>query len=343
MAKIIDDIVNVSINDAISSVSTIDVNKVAIIGAGSGTAKLCYSSADAESFGEDSQLLGMAKAFFGQDNQPSEFVAVPLTINAQTTAAAITGALETAAGVGEFYHICLAGEIDEDILADLQAWANENKKIFEIQADTEAATLQAKLGAISANRIAIFKHGVAGEYLNVALVAKRCGLDSARGTFAHKTVKGITADQYTESEYKTAKNAGLNIYTKVQGEARVFMGTTCDAEHFIDQVVVDDWLRFNVQSEIYKLLGEANDGAGVTYNDPGIIAVVSCVTKIFGQAAEPGRDYIRDDFSVDYKNLDYLKANRAADVRARNLPLISGTYSRMGAIHSAKVTLNVTL
>lgn len=348
MAQIIDKIVNVSINDAISSVTTADVNTVAIVGGATtenAVATMVYSSDEAKTaFGDGSQLHKMAKAFFGQDVQPAGFVGVPLTVGESSTAASITEALESAAAVGEFYHICIAGEVVGNRIADLQSWAAENKKVFEIQEDEHAASAQAISATISANRVAIFKHGVADEFLNVALVASRCGLDSARGTFAHKRVKGITPDTYTSAEYSDAINAGLNIYVKVQGEARVFMGTTCDAMHFIDQVCVDDFIRFNVQSKIYALLGEANDGAGVTYDDAGIAAVAACVTNVLTFANETGREYIRDDFSVDFKNLAWLKKNKAEDVKKRNLPLITGTYSRMGAIHTAdRVTLNVTL
>lgn len=351
MAQIIDNIVNVSINDAISSVTTADVNTVALIGgatASSPSATLCYSSDDAKTaFGDGSQLHEMAKAFFAQDTQPSVFVGVPLTISGTTTAADITGELETAATVGDFYHVCVVGELADTVVSGLQSWATENKKMFEIQANSNASSLQTKAGELTADRVAIFKHAEGDEtkeYLNVAIVASRCGLDSARGTFAHKKVKGITPDAYTVSAYNAAINAGLNIYVKVQGEARVFMGTTCDKSHFIDQKVVDDFVRFNVQARIYQLLGEANEGNGVTYNDAGIGAVAASVINVFVMANETGREYIRDDFEVSYKTLAWLKKNKAEDVRRRNLPLITGTYSRMGAVHTVdRVTLNVTL
>lgn len=362
MAQIIDQIVNISIQDAISGVTTTDVNTMALVGkAGSGKDSAVageFASSDdiGKAYGTDSELYAMGVKFFAQDSQPSKVVCIPSTNFA--------GALEAVKAASEkfaFYHIC--ADADSPTLEQLKAFQDEladAKKVLHLQipATEGHATEKALMKGLSeygANRIAVYLHDsvfsagdgtnpASGEYLNVAIVANRCAADSARGTFAHKKCKSVTADSYGNSEYAELVGAGLNIYLTVSGEARLFMGTTCDASHFIDQVVKDDWIRFNVQSRIFALLGEANDGHGVNYDDAGIASVAASVSNVLSTAADTDHQYIMDGFSVDFRNYDYLKENYADDVRKRNLPLISGEYSRMNSIHTAdRVTITVTL
>ena len=392
MAEIIDQIVKISIQDAISSVTTVDVNTVALVGLATSQTPAAgeFSSvAGAESaYGANSELAAMVRTFFAQDAQPSRVVCIP----AGETAAATLAAVKTAAASFNFYHV-VVGTWDESVSDTIltgtngwQEWLADAKKVLHIQVNDPTS-----LKSLGADRIAIYKHDeiqkitqtvttsttttvttlaelpsgwtdgnlydsetessttttieVSVEFLPVAIVALRCANDSAKGTFAHKKCKGITADSYTVEQYNGWIDGGINIYTKVSGEARLFMGTTGSNETFIDQKVKDDWIRFNVQSRIYKLLGEGNDGNGVNYDDAGIGAVAASVLNVLTLAQDTDHQYVMaDSASVDYKPYSYLVANYAADVRKRNLPLISGRYARMNFIHTVvQVSLQVTL
>lgn len=357
MAQIIDQIVKISITDAVSGVTTADVNTVAIVGkasTGKGTDAGEYASAEdvGAAYGTDSELYAMAVKFFAQDSQPSTLVAIP----ASEFAAALEAA-KTAADTFAFYHVCVATSDTLPEAGQLESWQDwlaDAKKILHVQApasgdNTKEIALMAELKAYGADRVAVYLHKEnfsegSGEFLNVAIVALRCAADSARGTFAHRKCGSTTADTYGTSAYTKLIAAGLNIYLTVAGEARLFMGTTCDSSHFIDEIAKDDWIRFNVQSKIFTLLGDANDGHGVNYDDAGIASVAATVSNVLATAADTDHQYVMDGYSVSYKSYDYLKANRAEDVKKRNLPLISGTYSRMGAVHTVQqVSLQVTL
>lgn len=351
MAQIIDQIVNISIKDTIGGVATTDVNAMAIVGkagADKSSAKAgVYADLEAigEDFGTDSQLYGMAQNFYSQDSVPDGLVVIPC--------AGFSGLKEAISGAAqdglEFYHVAtFQDEATASGLLDIQAWLADNHKVLHVQVE-DASSLMEGLNGKGVDRIAVYQHAEKAdgvpEHLAVALVATRCAADSARGTFAHKKVKGMTADGYTPTEYAAAISAGINIYAKVAGENRVFMGTCADGpETFIDNVVKDDWIRFNVQSRIFSLLGEANDGAGITYDDSGIQSVAAAIGNVLTQAASSDRQYVMDGFEVSCKSYDWLKENRKDDVRKRNLPLVSGRYSRMNSIHTAStVNLNVTL
>ena len=346
MAQIIDQIVKVSIQDSVSGVTTTDVNTVALVGTSDESGASAQEIASAEgaetAFGKDSQLASMARAFFAQDSQPSRAVCVPAGSDALASAKA-------AAKAFGFYHVCLStgdAEVSAETLAGWQEWLADAKKVLHAQVSPEKADALKSHGN---DRVAVYvhaeTHGTGKEHLHVAIVALRCAADSARGTFAHKTCKGVTADSYTAEEYAAMTDAGLNVYSTVAGEARLFMGTTGSATDFIDQAVKDDWIRFNVQSRIFRLLGEANDGHGVNYDDAGIGAVAAAVLNVLNVAADTDHQYVMDgSASVDYRPYSYLKENYAEDVQKRNLPLVSGRYARMNSIHTVRqVTLQVTL
>ncbi|PBC75346.1 hypothetical protein [Fibrobacter intestinalis] len=83
MAQIIDQIVNISINDAISVVTTTDVNTMALVGkSGSGkdsaeAGEFASSDDIGDAYGTDSELYAMGVKFFAQDSQPSKVVCIP--------------------------------------------------------------------------------------------------------------------------------------------------------------------------------------------------------------------------------------------------------------------------
>lgn len=367
MAEIIDQIVKISIQDAISSVTTVDVNTVAIVGRvgakiepteqggddgftpSTDPMETASAKAVAKAYGEDSEIYAMASVFFGMDSQPSRVVCIPVAQEASNDS--LLAAVKVAANDFSFYHIAVAtndGAFAKNLLTDpstgWQAWLSDAKKVAEIQV-ADATGLKNH----GCDRILVINHEEIQDdrkdFICVEIAASRCASDSARGTFAHKKLKFAKPDSYSDDEYNGWIDGGINIYVKVSGEARLFMGTTADNEHFIDQIIKDDWIRFNVQSRIYKLLGEGNDGNGVNYDDAGIASVAASVLNVLTVAQDTDHQYVMaDSASVDYKPYSYLIENYAEDVRKRNLPLVSGRYARMNSIHTVvQVDLQVTL
>lgn len=391
MADIIDQIVKISIQDSISSVTTVDVNTVALVGlatAQDAVAKEISSVSGAETaYGADSEIAAMVRAFFAQESQPSRVVCIPAGSSPVDTLSAVKDASRNF----DFYHIILAtwdGSVSKSALVGSngwQEWLDDVHKVLHVQvkdptelknhggkniaiykhdeirtvtqtvvtgSDTEVTELDSLPAGWIAGQTSKTTEGmgtattvnVSVEFINI-IAAVRCAADSARGTFAHKKCNGVTPDSYSVEDYNAWIDGGINIYVKVSGEPRLFMGTTADNETFIDQVIKDDWIRFNVQSRIYQLLGEANDGHGVNYDDAGVASVAASVLNVLTLAQDTDHQYVMtDSASVDYKPYSYLVANYAEDVRKRNLPLVSGKYSRMDSIHTVQqVTLQVTL
>jgi len=368
MAQIIDSIVRISINEAISTVSTTSVNTVALVGpaTASGAPDFvdCSSSEDAEVFGTDSVLYGMVASAFSQGACPAKIVA----IKASSFADALSAVKAAENAKKDFYHI--VAKFDDDVIPSASLFTNaggwnsylgENFKVLHLELnDTSEGfgaikALADSLIAATSDRVALYQHASPGD-ISASMASYRSALDSARGTFAHKKVKGVTYDNYKKADFDALVSRGINVYTIAAGEPRLFMGATCgktvlldstgeqSPASFIDNVVKDDWIRFNVQTKIYSLLGEANDGFGVTYDDSGINAVAAAILQVFSKASDTDHQYIMDGYTVDVKSYEYLKTNYSADVQARNLPLVKATYARMNSIHTVKnVELTVTL
>ena len=370
MAQIIDSIIKISINEAISSVSTTSVNTLALVGPASAQAESapdyleCSSVEDAEVFGTDSVLYGMVASAFGQAASPAKVVA----IKADSFADALDAVKAAENAKLDFYHIVLKfadGDIPSisAFTADggWNGYLSTAFKVMHLELDDQSTghsairALAEALIASTSDRVALYQHSGTG-HLAAALVANRCALDSARGSFAHKKVKNVAYDSYTKSEFDALMACCVNVYTVAAGEARVFMGSTCGKTvlldstgervpaTYIDNTVKDDWIRFNVQTKIYALLGEANDGFGVNYDDSGINSVAAAILQVFSKAADTLHQYIMDGYTASVQTYEYLKQNYSADVQARNLPLVKGRYSRMNSINTVKtVELTVTL
>lgn len=181
---------------------------------------------------------------------------------------------------------------------------------------------------------------VSPEHLGVAITSQRCGVDPARGTWAHKKgLVGITPDNFTAADIADAKSCGYNIYTTVAGEARTFMGTTCGPTEFIDTIIKCCWIKFNTEAEIYRLLGDANEGYGVTYDDTGLQAIGSVISKVLTTAADANHQYIMDGYTVEVPTMASIAQ---AEKDKRNVPNTKGNYSVMNAVHTVlDVTLNI--
>jgi hypothetical protein len=95
-----------------------------------------------------------------------------------------------------------------------------------------------------------------------------------------------------------------------------------------------DWLKFRTQEAIFNLLGQANNGDGVDYNDAGIQAVAAAMSNIFTIAQDSEHRYVLPD-SVEI-SVPLYKDIPAEDKAVRNLPRVRATFSIQDSIHTVK-------
>lgn len=294
-------------------------------------------------------IVKVTEAFFGTEPNPGRIVCIP--VGSDPTTGNIADTLEAALALGrdannrviDFYHVIIrlgAGATANGVAtlaAALETWCLANFKIAHIEVQDRAVASDA-MAALSTNpptRVAIYYHAeTSGRSLAAALVAQRCGNDPARGTWAHKTLAAIVADPTGKDDLIDAQDSGLNVYVKIAGVDRTYMGTTGSNKKFIDSMVKMDWLKFRTQEAIFNLLGQANNGDGVDYNDAGIQAVAAAMSNIFTIAQDSEHRYVLPD-SVEI-SVPLYKDIPAEDKAVRNLPRVRATFSIQDSIHTVK-------
>lgn len=298
---------------------------------------------------EGADIVNVTASFFEEEANPGKLVCIP--VSADPTAGNISDTLEAALALGkdannrdiDFYHVIVRlgeGATKNGVVAivgALETWCKANFKLahVEVQDRTVGEDAMADLSLNPPTRVAVYFHKEAsGKSLAAALVADRCGNDPARGTWAHKTLSSIVADATSKDSFIDAQNLGLNVYVKIAGVDRTYMGTTGSASSFIDAAVKKDWLKFRNQEAIFNILGSANNGDGVDFNDDGINSVVASMTEIFSMAQDTEHRYVLPNSweitAPKYKDIP------AADKALRNLPRVRATFSIQDSIHTVK-------
>lgn len=355
MDKKMDEVVEVNVVTAASGADATNVNTVAIVPISAtspieSAAAFTSLSDVGTAFGASSEAYHLAESFFGQDVRPDELVVIPV---ASQTPSVITAALNAAMADFDFYHVILRAATASDastivtLESALQTWAAENYRFCHVEVTdrTIADAVMASLADSLPPRVATYFHestgDLIGECFPSGLAASRCGVDPARGTWAHKTVTGLTASSMTTALFAAIKTSGLNVYVKIAGTLRSFFGTAGGPTLFIDSQIKKDWVKFRVAEEIYNLLGSANDGYGVNYSDAGIQGIGAAITHVLTLAADNDHQYIMDDFTVTMPSYSSIASAQKAE---RNLPNGKATFSIMNSVHTVEsVTLTVVL
>lgn len=362
MDRLIDEIVEVRVTDAAAAAASTSVNTVAVFGLTSKQdAKVSVElnlehNEDGDSvedhFGKDSDLYKVAETFFNEENNTGRLVCIPFA--SEPTADKVDefiGILESALSVGkdenkrdvDFYHVVLrlsssmtAGNI-QALSEALQEWCAKNYKVahVEIQDRAVAKTVASNFVKNPLKRVYFYFHKEEnGRSLAAALVAERCSKDPARGTWAHKTLTSVKPDATTKANLVDAQDNGVNIYCTVAGVNRTFFGSAAGKKYFIDEQIKKDWLKFRTQEAVFNILGAANNGDGVDYNDAGISAIAAAINNIFTIAADNDHRYIMPD-SFDVQVPKY--ADIAKDKKEeRILPDVKVPFAIQSSIHTVK-------
>lgn len=342
MDRLIDEIVKVEVKDAAAAGTAASVNTVAFFAVGDDdVVKVVTSKSEAP------EGFEAAAASFFEESNPGKFVAIAKDpASTAITAQEVTDALDAALAMGkdensldiDFYHVVInvGASAPSGLIAALESWCGDNFKMAHVEFTSRTAAISALTGMTNpTKRVAIYYHSeTSGKTLAMALCANRCAGDPAKGTWAHKTLNAIEADATSKTELVSAQTNGLNIYCKVAGVNRTFFGTCGSKTLFIDSQIKKDWVKFRVQEAIFNLLGQANNGDGIDYNDAGIASVQATINNIFTTAADNDHRYIMPDaFEVTVPKY----ANIPADQKeVRNLPLVNGVFAIQDSIHTVK-------
>lgn len=351
MANKLDKIVKVNVNSAATILGATDINTLGLVTGESleteRTLKDSYSSADEvkDDFGGSSNVYRVAAAVFGQGKIDKIYVVVVGESETETEA------MERVANKG-IHNFIMCGflayttETAEAVrtrLANLQQYAGANDKMIFIETN-DSSDFENIMDANKVNtRVSIWGQKTSTGSLAGSICGFQFGRDSARGTFALKELAGVATDEMTPSEFETLKEKGLNVYTGVGADANevgcTYAGTTCDKEHFIDTILKEDWIKFNLRSEVFNLLRSANDGYGLDYDDAGISEIGRVITSVLNRAVNS--HYIQDNFGV---TLPTFASIPSADKQLRKVSGIVVSVTLMGTIQSVlNIDVNVQI
>lgn len=362
-------IVNVNVTSAGSAVAATSVNTVGVIVTGSvvsgksETAGKYYSDADQvkEIFGDSSLAYEYAKTFFAQQRHPDRLY---IGIAASMAESAVEAVMDMPEFV-DVYNWVLGLDTPEDdsdkiaTLAQVKALntkAAADFKMVHVELDCGAdaefnavkdlfdgfessSTDYAGLSETQTTRVAIYCHDMGTyteDHVAVAIVADRCGADPARGTWAHKSLVGVSPMALTKAQLQQAMDTGYNVYTSIAKSPRIFMGTTCSKSNFIDTIVKADLLKFRIQESVFTALQTGNEGYGIDYDDDGISSLGGSITNELNRAFN--NHYIHDDFSL---SLPLFADIPASDKAVRKISGIKGTVRLMDSIHTV-VSIDIT-
>jgi hypothetical protein len=156
-------------------------------------------------------------------------------------------------------------------------WALANKRLFMIDlADSEikAGTGLANTVRAAANDYcAVSYHAIMSEFMSAAWLGNCLPMTPGSETWKFKTLGGVTADVLTDAEATFIEADNGNWYTSVGGIS-ITQNGTCGKPQYIDVVRFIDWLKSNMQYDVYGVL-TANKK--VPYTDTGIALLEAAI------------------------------------------------------------------
>lgn len=361
MSRLIDEIVEIKLSELPASAASASVNTVAVIGVAAKAGAEISVKFDLESVSgtfDDgdtmSDITRSARSFFTENATPGKLVCIP--IEEDPTVGTIADILDEALSQGkdaegneiDFFHIYYQAPVDataEDIISliigdkdnlGIDEWCKLNDKLFHIEVqdkDVGFAILDGIQKEIT--NTAIYAHSeTTGVSAAGAAIADRCGNDPARGTWALKTLTSLTPNTLSKNELKKAMDKGLNVYTSIAKVGCLINGFCGSAQNFIDSVVKKAWVKFRTQEAVFNTLRQSNSGYGVTYGDPGIIAIQAAIQDVFTLAADGEHQYVMpDSYEVIVPKFADIPDE---DRKKRNLPFVKATFQIQDYIHTVK-------
>jgi len=278
----------------------------------------------------DPVYLGAAIAF--ANGATELYIAV---IKAEESA---TAALDRALETPGWYGIAPCG-VDTAKLTDIATWADANTKFLGFTATGSTnplGTAFARAFGFASKSIETYPNNA---YTHVAMMATGLGYDAGSETWAYKTLNGIEAEPYTQTEINALKAANLNCYVHCAGKNITLDGRTVSGE-WIDVIRFRDWLQNDMQKGIYNLFVM---NPKVPFTSKGITLIQNQMIASLKKGQKQGgiADTEYDEDGVEIVGFTTSVPNAAsvsdADKAARTLKGCKFTARLAGAIHLVEV------
>jgi len=209
------------------------------------------------------------------------------------------------------------------------------KLFFALSFDPRTITsstddLASELQALNYDRTIVAFTKVDDNHIEAAWIGLNAPKDPGSITWKFKTLSGVTADDYTDTEKTNVKGKNANLYNEIGGIDIMEEGVVISGE-YIDVMRGVDWIQARIEEKVYSTLAASDK---VPYTDAGVDIVKSDVNSILRIAI--GQGILADDPAPAVTAPDVADIP-TADKQARILRDVEFTATLAGAIHKVYI------
>lgn len=229
------------------------------------------------------------------------------------------------------------------IVAVIAAWVEAHGRLFiAMTQDSACAThavsgatdIMATLNAAAYKRTATWYHPASGGFIDAGVMGRCLPLDPGSETWAFKTAAGVPVYALNSTQRTNILAKKGNVYEQIAGRNVTNTGTVADGE-FIDIIRFVDWVGARVGEEIFNDLA---DNDKIPFDDAGIAQLGGDVRGVLQEGVRVG-GFVKGSTLVQTPK---ASASSGTDRTNRFLQGLSASANLTGAVHTAKVNINVT-
>lgn len=226
--------------------------------------------------------------------------------------------------------------------AALAAWVESNKKLLLVASQDTAivasgtSDIASTLKTQAYARTGVVFHPDNGAFIDAAWFGKCLPLDPGSETWAYKTLAGVAVVSLTPAQQGYADGKYANYYVVNGGVNMTWEGKVA-ANEYIDKIRGCDWLRSDMQANVFSRL--VNATGKIPYTDAGVTVVAAAMRTTLGTALSRG--FLTSD---PPPTITVPKASAVpSDTRmARELSAVEFSGVIAGAIHKLTITGRLT-
>ena len=277
-------------------------------------------------FAAETGVYKAAQLLFMQDNAPSK-----IAVCASTDAS--VDALPSVIGEGWRQLIVIngaSGDSTVDAISDyIEACGKDAMYFCHVATESSSASMKGNERTVC---IAYESSDVGCP--EAALVGATAGMDVGSFTYKNIILKGVTAQDFSDSEIDDLYKAGLITYLKKAGAIVTSEGITMSGE-YADIVDCKDYVIQQIEYQCQYLM---NRVPKLAYDNSGIASLESVVVSVLMDAANNGMIALAEDGGYDY-SVDFGPRAEcaAADISTRHYAEGKFEFALAGAIHTAKI------
>lgn len=356
----IDDIVNVSIDLQAVGQQAPTFNTALIIGSSNNFSGAVRSYTNMQDIAVDFLNVDpeykAAQTWFSQNPKPSKIYIYQIASAAAFTVNDIDDAF---ALDDSWYFLTLTKDISDlgTNAADAGSWAEANKKLYGVTtSDATVPTATTTDMAYTIKQLGLNRAVVAyddnDDYAHLSAFAKIATTNyfaqNSAITLKFKRLPGITPLRIKSAQQGSIRGKNCNYYAYF-ADTPLFAEGVVSSGKFIDEIHSADWIRAQIQTEVFNFL--ATRQGKVPQTDDGVEAIIQRVEKVLRAGVDAGifapgiwdgvgigkvnsGDYLDKGFYVYAPSVDTLSS---ADRKARKCPPIQFIARSAGAIHFADI------